>query len=159
MPQEETTFHHRGVYEGHLGRLEMAFAVEELPALKSERARRPLHLATVEMNNALDFDAILDGAAEMELEQEAWGGDRDPMGTIVGTILDAVMAGDGGADDPDAGGFACSWAEDGWADDGGYIEIRRAPLTVRLMPGGAVKVSAGDQEGAHETAPAKGDAT
>ncbi len=158
MPQKEAAFRHRGVYEGRYGRLRMAFAVRELAALEDDRAR-PVHLTTVEINNALDFDAILDGAAEMELEQEAWGGDRDPMETIVGTILDAAMAGDGGADDPDAGGFAYSWADDGWADDDGHIEIDYAPLTIRLMPGGAVRVSASDQERVCAATTAKGDAT
>lgn len=138
MPQEEATFHHRGVYDGVYGRLEMAFTVRELPALAGDRGR-PVHLTTVEVRNFLDFDAILDGAADMTLEQEAWAGDRDPMAGIVATILDAVMVGDGGEDDPDAGGFACSWA-----DDGSWIEIDYTPLVIRLMPGGAVRVSASD---------------
>lgn len=138
MPQEEVTFHHRGVYEGHLGRLEMAFAVRELPALGQERGRR-VHLTTVEVDNALDFDAIFDDAAKMMLEQEAWNGDRDVMADIVSTILDDAMVGDGGAGNPDAGGFACSWAE-----DGSWIEIDYTPLTIRLMPGGAVRVSASE---------------
>ena len=139
MPhKEETAFHHRGVYEGRYGRLVMAFAVRELAALKDVRGR-PIHLTTVEVANALDFDAILDGAGDMLLEQEAWGGDSDPMEAIVGTILDAVMVGEGDRDNPDAGGFACSWAE-----DASWVEIDYTPLTIRLMPGGAVRVSAGD---------------
>ena len=138
MPREEVAFHHRGVYEGHLGPLVMAFAVRELVALKDVRGR-PVHLTTVEIDNALDFDAVLDDAAKMMLEQEAWDGDRDPMAGIVGTILDAVMVGDGDADNPAAGGFAYSWA-----DDGSWIEIDYTPLTIRLMPGGAVRVSASE---------------
>jgi hypothetical protein len=135
MRQEETTFHHRGVYEGHHGRLEMAFAVRELPALKNDRARRPVHLTTVEINNALDFDAILSDAAGMEGDR--YHADEDPMASIVGTILDAVMVGDGDADNPDAGGFAYSWA-----NDGSWIEIDYTPLTIRLMPKGVVRTSA-----------------
>ncbi len=134
MPQDEPTFHHRGAYEGHYGRLSMAFAVRELPALKGDRAR-PVHLTTVEIDNALDFDAIRADAAGMD--QDRYHEDEDPMASIVGTILDAVMVGAGDRDNPDAGGFAYSWA-----DDGSWIEIDYTPLTVRLMPKGVVRTSA-----------------
>lgn len=133
---DEPNLFHTGVYDDVYGRLEMAFAVRELAALEGGRAR-PVHLTTVEVRNSLDFDSILIGAADMMLEQEAWGGDRDTMAGIVATILDAVMVGDGDADNPAAGGFAYSWAE-----DGSHIEIDYDPLTIRLMPGGAVRVSA-----------------
>lgn len=133
----EPQFHHRGVYEGHYGRLEMAFAVRELAVLKDDRGK-PLYLTTVEVGNDLDFGAIRADAAGME--QDPYHEDEDPMASIVGTILDAAMVGEAGAgdtDNPASGGFGYSWA-----DDGSYIEIDYAPLTVRLMPGGAVRVSA-----------------
>ena len=130
----EPQFHHRGVYEGHYGRLEMAFAVREFEALRDDRGR-PVHLTTVEVDNALGFGAIRADAAGME--QDPYHGDEDPMAGIVGTVLDAAMVGEGGPDNPASGGFGYSWA-----DDGAHIEFDYAPLTVRLMPGGAVRVSA-----------------
>ncbi len=132
MPSEPY-FHHRGAYEGHYGRLEMAFAVRELAALEGGRGK-PVHLTTVEVNNGLDFDAIRADAAGMD--QDRYHEDEDPMATIVGTILDAAMVGGGDADDPDAGGFACSWA-----DDGSHIEIDYGPLNIRLAARGTVRVS------------------
>ncbi len=132
----EPRFHHRGAYEGHYGRLEMAFAVRE--SARTREVRDPsakVYFTTVEVTNALDFDAIRADAAGAE--QDSYHVDEDPMAGIVATILDAAMVGDGDADNPDAGGFAFSWA-----DDGSHIELDYAPLTLRLMPGGAVRVSA-----------------
>jgi hypothetical protein len=49
----------------------------------------------------------------------------------------SIYLGDGYADNPDAGGFAYSWA-----DNGSWVEVDYAPLTIRLMPEGVVRVSA-----------------
>ena len=132
---QEPQFHHRGVYAGHYGRLEMAFAVRE--SARTREVRDPsakVCLTTVEVHNALDFDAIRADAAGME--QDLYHGGEDPMAGIAGTILDAVMVGDGDADNPDSGGFGF-----GWAPDASFIEIDYDPLTIRLTAGGGVRVS------------------
>ena len=136
---EEPQFHHRGEYEGHYGYLEMAFAMRE--SARTREVRDPsakLYFTTVEIQNALDFEAIRADAAGMD--QDRYHEDEDPMAQIVGTILDAAMVGGanaGDADNPAAGGFGYSWA-----DDGSWIEIDYTPLTIRLMSDGAVRVSA-----------------
>jgi hypothetical protein len=137
MPQDEPTFHHRGAYEGHYGRLSVTFAARELPALSQERDR-PVHLTTVEVNNGLDFDALGDYFAACDANEEMSHDERqEAKNAPIAVILDAVMVGDGDTDNPDAGGFAYSWA-----DDGSWIEIDYTPLTIRLMPKGVVRTSA-----------------
>jgi hypothetical protein len=59
------------------------------------------------------------------------------MAALVMPILDAAMgAGDGNQDNPEAGGFAASWA-----DDGSWIEIDYDPFSIVLMPDGVVRVT------------------
>lgn len=134
MP-EETQFHHRGLYEGHYGRLEVAFATRE--SARTREVRDPsakVYFTTVEIHNALDFEAMRADAAGMVGDR--YHEDDDPMAAIVGTVLDAAMVGD--VDNPGPGGHASF----SWADDGSWVEVDYTPLTVRLMPDEAVCVSA-----------------
>ncbi|QIN81095.1 hypothetical protein GBA65_21925 (plasmid) [Rubrobacter marinus] len=69
MLQDETTFHHREVYEGRYGCLEVTFAVRELPALKDKRGK-PVHFTAVEINNGRDFDVLGDYFAACNANEE-----------------------------------------------------------------------------------------
>lgn len=133
---QEPNFHFRGTYDGEYGRLEMAFAVRELTGLEDHRGR-PVYLTTVEVSNGLDFDAIREDASGME--HDRYTEDEDTFHTLVMPILDAAMGAGDDSDSPEAGGFAASWA-----DDGSWIEIDYTPLSIRLMPGGVVRVESSE---------------
>lgn len=133
----EPEFHHRGVYDAEFGRLEMAFAVEKAPDHPDIRAR---YFVTVEVKNGLDFDAIRSEAAQMAADYEVQGTEDDPMYRIAGAIFDAVTLGEGDEDNPDAGGFALSWPD----GEINWVEMDYGELSIRLMEGGAVRVTASE---------------
>jgi hypothetical protein len=133
----EPDFHFTGRYVGYYGVLMMRFAVEELTGMTDARGK-PMYATTVEVKNRLDFEQIRADASGME--HDRYTEDEDPMAALVMPILDAAMgAGDGNQDNPEAGGFAASWA-----DDGSWIEIDYTPLSIRLYPDNLVRVTACD---------------